>query len=83
MTKVSGGGNRECYCEFTGGGDIHVRKQGQGSTMSIVNVGNVATSPSSSTGFGHCGKKVDNEEVHSFSSSGVHFVYKTHQLLTH
>ena len=45
----SGRGNREYYCKFNGGEDIYVRKQGQGSTLSIVNIGNVAASSSSST----------------------------------
>ena len=50
VAKVSSGrGNRECYCEYTGGGDIYVRKKGQGSTLSIVNLENLATTPSSST----------------------------------
>ena len=49
MTKgSSGGGNRECYCEYTGGGDIYVTKK-EVSMLSIVNLENLTTSPSSST----------------------------------
>ena len=67
VAKVSsGGGNRECYCEYTGGGDIYIRKKGQGSMLSIVNLENLASTPSSSTesipGLITEGKKSDHEK---------------------
>ena len=37
VKKVAGSGNRNCYCQFTGGGDIHVQSKGKGKSLVICN----------------------------------------------